>query len=78
VMTDVVNERRDAMTKTYAIEDGDGNNITTGLSPESHARQVAQRLASERGSSVWLYCLEEVREAIVGGAEPPASEEVAP
>ena len=42
---------------TMMICDGDGNSITDGL--ESHlvsdqAVQMAQRIATERGESVWL------------------------
>lgn len=39
---------------TYAIDDGDGNEITAGLQGHN-ARQVAQRLANERGEPVYLY-----------------------
>lgn len=39
---------------TYSIDDGHGNRITAGLS-ERLAPAVAQRLANERGESVWLY-----------------------
>ena len=42
---------------TYAIDSADGNNITTGLSPEVYARRVAQRMANERSESVYLYPL---------------------
>jgi hypothetical protein len=38
----------------YAIDDADGNEITTGL-PEETARETARRIASERGESVYLY-----------------------
>lgn len=43
------------MTNTYwEISDGNGNQLTTGLSVHT-AREVAQRKADERGESVWLY-----------------------
>jgi hypothetical protein len=38
----------------YAIDDGDGNRITTGLS-EERAYIVAQRLANERKAPVYVY-----------------------
>lgn len=38
----------------YAIDDGDGNQLTAGLQ-DHNARKVAQRLADERGESVYLY-----------------------
>lgn len=41
---------------TYAIDDGHGNQITTGLS-EQTARQTAQRIADERSQTVYLYAL---------------------
>jgi len=44
------------MTNTYwSIDTGNGDQITTGLQPEVHARRVAQRIANERGESVYLY-----------------------
>lgn len=42
------------MTKTYAIDDGHSNQLTCGLS-EYEARRVAQRMANDRGESVYLY-----------------------
>lgn len=42
------------MTTTYSIDDGHSNQITTGLS-ERDARTTAQRIANERGESVYLY-----------------------
>jgi hypothetical protein len=39
---------------TYAIDDGEGNELTAGLG-EHEARRVAQRMATERGISVYLY-----------------------
>jgi hypothetical protein len=58
----------------YAIDDGDGNELTSGLQPHI-ARKIAQRLANERGESVYLY--------EVGGYDPeteegPDSEEIVP
>lgn len=38
---------------TYMLVDGDGNQITNGLG-EYEANRVAQRIANERGESVWL------------------------
>lgn len=51
----------------YAIDDGNGDQITTGLRA-CEAQRVAQRIADERGDSVWLY---EV------GSDAPA-DEIAP
>jgi len=43
------------MTNTnYGIDDGDGNQITTGL-PSHTARRTAQRMANERGKTLYLY-----------------------
>ncbi len=39
---------------SYAIDDGDGTQITAGLAPQT-AHRTAQRLADERGESVYLY-----------------------
>ena len=39
---------------TYSIDDGHGNLITTGLASQT-ARSTAQRIADERGESVYLY-----------------------
>jgi hypothetical protein len=38
----------------YNIDSGDGNELCAGLSEQEVAR-VAQRLANERGESVWYY-----------------------
>ena len=38
----------------YSIDDGFGNALTTGLS-EHVAESTAQKIANERGESVWLY-----------------------
>ncbi len=38
----------------YSIDDGNGDQLTTGLS-EHDVWTVAQRLANERGESVWVY-----------------------
>jgi hypothetical protein len=38
----------------YAIDDGEGNRLTAGLQ-EHNAQSVAQRMADERGESVYLY-----------------------
>ncbi len=54
------------MTTTYAIDDGDGNALTQGLSG-ANVIQVAQRLANERGTSVYYY---EMR--TLGEGEDPA------
>jgi hypothetical protein len=56
-MTDsTTTTRSHTMTTTtyYAIDDGHGNALTTGLAPEV-ARKTAQRMANERGSAVYLY-----------------------
>jgi hypothetical protein len=42
------------MTATYAIDTGDGIQITTGLSAHT-AHRTAQRIADERGEPVYLY-----------------------
>lgn len=39
---------------TYGLDDGDGNQITTGL-PATTARDTAQRMANERGKTLYLY-----------------------
>lgn len=39
----------------YAIDSENGNELCAGLSPESYARQVAQRKAAELGQPVYLY-----------------------
>lgn len=38
----------------FAIDDGDGNQLTTGL-PARLAREAAQHRADDLGRSVWLY-----------------------
>lgn len=43
------------MNTNYAIDTGDGNQLTAGLQGYDYARQVAQRIATERGESVYLY-----------------------
>jgi hypothetical protein len=40
--------------KTYAIDDGFGNAITQGLTAQNVSK-VAQRVANERGESVYYY-----------------------
>ena len=42
----------------YSIDDGNGNQLTTGLS-EHNAHATAQWLAGERGESVYLYSTED-------------------
>lgn len=42
------------MANYYGLDDGDGNQITTGLSPHN-AREVAQRMADDRGKTLYLY-----------------------
>lgn len=53
--------------KNYAIDTGDGNQLTAGLQGHDYARRVAQQFANERGESVWLYaipvCLDDDGEA---------------
>lgn len=51
------------MTTTYSIDDGHGNQITTGLSAHI-ARSTAQRMADERGEAVTLYSDDEDGEEI--------------
>ena len=41
----------------YSIDDGNGNQLTTGLT-EHNAHATAQWLADERGESVYLYSTE--------------------
>lgn len=48
---------------TYSIDDGHGNQITTGLSAHI-ARSTAQRMADERGDAVSLYSGEDDAETI--------------
>jgi hypothetical protein len=49
------NTEESTMTATnYSIDTGDGNQITAGLPPHT-ARATAQRIANERGESVYLY-----------------------
>lgn len=44
-------------TQNYAIDTGDGNELTAGLQGYDQARKVAQRFANERGESVFLYAI---------------------
>jgi hypothetical protein len=39
----------------WNIDDGHGNQLAAGLSPEILARRIAQEKADERGESVWMY-----------------------
>lgn len=41
---------------TYAVDDGNGNQLTTGLDANT-ARRTAQRMADERNESVYLYAI---------------------
>lgn len=41
-------------TNYYSIDDGDGNQITTGVAPHLVSR-MAQRMADERGEAVYYY-----------------------
>jgi glutamate formiminotransferase len=59
------------VSATYAIDDGDGNEIAAGLS-EHVARKTAQRIATERGIPVYLY------ETPVEAGEDGESEEFTP
>jgi hypothetical protein len=43
------------MTSNYAIDDGNGNQITCGIQLEHMALRMAQRIANERGESVYVY-----------------------
>lgn len=66
------------MATTYwAIDDGNGNQLTTGLDGQV-ARKTAQRMANERGESVYLY---DAGSPIGGDGEPDTTieaEEIAP
>ena len=59
----------------YAIDTGNGDQLTTGL-PERTARRTAQRIATERGETVYLYAVAggdaETGEAVP--VEPEAAE----
>lgn len=57
------------MTTNYGLDDGNGNAITTGL-PEHTARKTAQRMADERGETLYLYALDG------GNGEPGESEAI--
>jgi len=57
-------------TTNYGIDDGDGNQITIGL-PEHTARATAQRMANERGETLYLY-------AVGAGEEGAESEAIEP
>lgn len=59
---------------TYAIDDGHSNQLTCGLS-EYEARRVAQRMANDRGESVYLY--EDGPDGEYEEVEPADSEAVA-
>lgn len=44
------------MSNTYwNIEDGNGTDLSQGIQSETVARKAAQRIANERGKSVYLY-----------------------
>jgi hypothetical protein len=44
------------MASTYwNIDSDDGNELSAGIQLEIEARKIAQRLANERGESVYLY-----------------------
>lgn len=43
------------MANYWNIDSGDGNSLTEGLQLECEARRIAQRMANERGESVYLY-----------------------
>lgn len=47
------------LSTTYSIDDGHSNAITSGLQGYDRARQIAQRIADERGESVYLYSVSE-------------------
>ena len=64
-------------TANYGIDDGDGNQITAGL-PEHTARATAQRLATQRGETLYLYPIgagEEGADAEPIEPEPEAASE---
>lgn len=54
---------------TYAVDDGNGNQLTTGLDANT-ARRTAQRMADERNESVYLYA--------IGGEADETYEEIEP
>ena len=43
------------MSSYWNIDSGDGNALTEGMQSEVEARRAAQRMANERGESVYLY-----------------------
>jgi hypothetical protein len=62
----------------YAIDTGDGNELTAGLQGHDHARQVAQRFANERGESVYLYKIGAPHDPEADPEAEVESEEIAP
>lgn len=59
----------------YAIDDGNGNQITAGLQ-EHNARKVAQRIANERGEAVFLYPIPSVEGDDAETIEPERKDDV--
>lgn len=60
-------------TNYFSVDDGNGNQLTTGLQGRDNARKVAQRMADERGEPVYLY------QPVLDGSDTEAeSEEIAP
>lgn len=44
------------MSQSYwNLDDGNGNSLFEGMQSEVQARRAAQRIANERGESVYLY-----------------------
>jgi tRNA(Ile2) C34 agmatinyltransferase TiaS len=60
--------------KNYAVDDGIGNRLTAGLQ-EQIARRVAQRIANERGESVYLYQTGDGEEAAYAEEIKPQKED---
>ena len=60
------------MDTYWSIDTGDGNQITTGLQPDVHARRVAQRIANERGEPVYLYESGQGEDVVAEEIEPCA------
>ncbi len=69
------------MSNTYwNLDDGNGNSLFEGMN-EVEARRAAQRIANERGESVWLYEVGNTNPERAGSGEPDTeieSEEIAP
>ena len=58
----------------YSIDDGNGNQLTTGLT-ETEAHASAQRMADARGESVYLYSTEDGVQSRYETIEPEETED---